>query len=165
MSQTVWRIATDTRTYKADDLSGIGAKITGGRWNEPGVAMVYAAQSRALTCLETFVHLNAGGLPLNRYLVAIDIPDDIWNAARMTEPKDHSVGWDAQPAGRVSVGVGTQWAVARTSALLIVPSAIVPEESNVLINPAHPDSTRISARKIRQWHYDPRTMKRRSAGL
>lgn len=160
MSHTVWRIATDTRDYEADDLTGAGAKITGGRWNEAGVAVVYAAQSRALACLETFVHLNAGGLPLNRYLVAIDIPDDIWKAARMTTPENHAIGWDAQPAGRVSVAYGTRWSVASSSAILIVPSAIVPEESNILINPAHPDSSRITARKLRKWLYDPRMTRR-----
>lgn len=160
MSQTIWRIATDTRDYEAHDLTGAGAKITGGRWNEAGVAMVYAAQNRALACLETFVHLNAGGLPLNRYLVAIDIPDDIWKAARIATPQDLGIGWDAQPAGRVSVAFGNKWALSRPTALLIVPSAIVPEESNILINPAHPDSIHITARKLRKWLYDPRMMKR-----
>ena len=78
MTCTVWRIATDTPNYEADDLSGAGAKATGGRWNEKGMAVVYASETRALACLETFVHLNAGGLPLNRYLVAITISDVIW---------------------------------------------------------------------------------------
>jgi RES domain-containing protein len=100
--------------------------------------MVYAAQTPALACLETFVHLNAGGLALNRYLVTIEIPDDVWNRARIVTPQDLGVGWDAQPAGRVSVAFGNQWAMSRSSALLILPSAIVPEESNVLVNPAHP---------------------------
>ncbi len=73
----MWRIATDTPTYEADDLSGAGAKATGGRWNAAGVACVYASETRALACLQTIVHLNAGGLPLNRNLVAVTIPDDI----------------------------------------------------------------------------------------
>jgi RES domain-containing protein len=77
LSQTVWRIATDTPTYEADDLSGAGAKVTGDRWNAAGAAVVYASQTRALACLETVVHLNAGGLPLNRYLVEVTIPDDL----------------------------------------------------------------------------------------
>lgn len=159
MSRTIWRIATDTRDYEADDLSGTGAMLTGGRWNEQGVPMVYAAQSRALACLETFVHLNAGGLPLNRYLVAVYIPDDLWDAAQISTVESLPVGWEAQPAGRVSITHGTQWAASRASALLIVPSAIVEEESNILINPAHPDSSRITARKVRKWLYDPRLRK------
>src|SRR3712207_8444198 len=62
VSRTVWRIATDTPDYEANDLSGAGAKVTGGRWNEKDVPVVYASETRALACLETVVHLNAGGL-------------------------------------------------------------------------------------------------------
>lgn len=156
MSRTLWRIATDTRDYEADDRTGAGAKATGGRWNEPGVPMLYASESRALACLETLVHLNAGGLPLNRYLVEIDVPDDLWAAAQVETPDSLRIGWDAEPAGRASIGFGTQWAKSRSSAIAVLPSAIVPEERNVLINPEHPDSARIAVRKVRKWLYDPR---------
>ncbi len=156
MSQTLWRIATDTRTYTADDMKGIGAKNTGGRWNDVGVAMVYTSTNRALACLETLVHMNAGGLPLNRYLVEIDVPDDIWAAAAVAMPASLPVGWDAAPAGMVSIIFGTSWANSNRSAILLVPSIIVPEEQNALINPAHPDAGRITARKVRKWLYDPR---------
>lgn len=156
MSTTVWRIATDTPAFVADDLSGTGAKSTGGRWNDVGAPVVYTSESRALACLETVVHLNAAGLPLNRYLVAITIPDDVWTKAQREDQFSLSVGWDALPAGRVSIAFGTGWLVARTSALLIIPSVIVPEEFNILINPQHTDSARISAAKIRKWTYDPR---------
>ena len=80
MTRTVWRIATDAPACEADDLTGAGAKLTGGRWNGNGVALVYAAESRSPACLETIVHLNAGGLPLNRTLVEVAIPDDVWGA-------------------------------------------------------------------------------------
>ena len=78
MSVALWRIAADTPRYAADDLSGNGAKATGGRWNALGQAMVYASVSRAMACLETMVHLNASGLPMNRYLVEISVPDALW---------------------------------------------------------------------------------------
>ncbi len=159
MSQTVWRIATDTRTYGADDLSGAGAKATGGRWNVAGVAIVYTSQTRALACLETVVHLNAGGLPLNRYLVEVTIPDDLWTDAQMTTSISLPVGWDAEPSGRTSIEFGTNWIRSGTSALLLVPSVIIPEEFNVLINPQHPGSARITATKARKWLYDPRLVR------
>jgi RES domain-containing protein len=159
LSHTVWRIATDTSTYEADDLSGIGAKSTGGRWNAAGMAVVYTSQTRALACLETVVHLNAGGLPLNRYLVEVTIPDDAWASARMTPLASLPVGWDAEPAGRASIEFGTNWLCSGTSALLVVPSVIVPEEFNVLINPRHPGSARMTAVKVRKWLYDPRLTK------
>jgi RES domain-containing protein len=156
VSRTVWRIATDTPGYEADDLGGAGAKATGGRWNEPGVALVYASESRALARLETIVHLNAGGLPLNRFLVELTIPDAVWTAAARKAAADLPVGWDAEPAGRVSIQFGTEWLRSGASALLLVPSVIVPEELNVLVNPNHPASAAISAAKLRKWLYDPR---------
>jgi RES domain-containing protein len=155
VSRKVWRIATDTPGYQADDLSGAGAKATGGRWNEPGVAVVYASETRALACLETIVHLNAGGLPFNRYLVEITIPDEVWDNAQTETANGLRVGWDAAPAAQVSIQVGTTWVRTGGSALLLVPSIIVPEERNVLINPAHADTARITAVKQRKWLYDP----------
>ena len=160
MTVSFWRIAAETKSYPADDLSGSGAKIAGGRWNELGTAMVYAASSRALACLETVVHLNSSGLPLNRYLVEILVPDDLHVAARAAKPTAWPVGWDAEPAGRASIEVGTRWASRNSSAILLVPSVIVPEEDNLLINPAHPDAHRVMARKVRKWPYDPRMVRK-----
>lgn len=156
MNKTVWRIATDTPNYLAEDLTGAGAKVTGGRWNQDGVSMVYASETRALACLETIVHLNAGGLPFNRYLIEVTIPDKVWAKAQRETQASLSLGWEAEPAGRVSIQFGTNWVRSASSAVLVVPSVIVPEEFNVLINPAHADSARITAIKVRRWLYDPR---------
>ncbi|MBS0561578.1 MAG: RES domain-containing protein [Proteobacteria bacterium] len=156
MSVIAYRIGTDTPAYEANDLSGKGAEITGGRWNEKGVAAIYAAESRALACLETLVHLAAGGLPFNRYLVEISIPDAVWSAARRETQTSLPVGWDAEPAGRASIAFGTEWLRSRISAVLVISSVIVPEERCILMNPAHPDSAGIRAVKSRRWLYDPR---------
>lgn len=156
MTQALWRIGSDTPDYEAHDLSGTGAERTGGRWNPKGVPVVYASESRALACLETIVHLNAGGLPLNRYLVRIDAPTDLCTAAITLDPSALPVGWDAGPPGKVSIDQGRDWLLGKASALLVVPSVIVPEERNVLINPSHPDAARISAVKVRKWTYDGR---------
>lgn len=156
MSQAVWRIAADTARYPADDLSGEGAKATGGRWNAQDHALLYTSTTRALACLETVVHLNSGGLPLNRYLVEIVIPDPVWTAAQRETAASLPVGWDAEPASLTSIRLGTDWLMAKSSALLILPSVIVPEEFNVLVNPAHPDAAGIIGRKLRKWLYDPR---------
>ena len=156
MSQVVWRIAADTAIYPADDLSGNGAKATGGRWNRRDHAVVYTSTTRALACLETIVHLNASGLPLNRYLVEVTIPNQVWAAAQRESQASLPVGWDAEPASLTSIDFGTSWVVSRSSALLVLPSVIVPEELNVLINPAHPDAGGLTCRKLRKWLYDPR---------
>ena len=121
--------------------------------------MVYTSESRALACLETVVHLNAGGLPLNRYLVQITISDKIWDRAQRETALNLPVGWDAEPTGQTSISFGTQWLRMGGSVLLIVPSVIVEDEFNVLINPLHSDLSFITATKIRKWRYDPRLTK------
>jgi RES domain-containing protein len=155
----VWRIATDTPDYTADDLTGAGAKASGGRWNRKGTAVVYASGSAALACLETLVHLGASALPLNRYLVRIEIPDEVF-ARRMVvdelAPAARRVGWDAEPAGKVSLDLGGAWAAGAGAAVLEVPSVILPEEANFLINPGHPDAAGIRAAKLRRFDYDRR---------
>ncbi len=156
MSRTVWRIGADTPDYEADDLTGAGAKATGGRWNDKELAVLYTSESRALACMETLVHFKAGGLPLNRYLVRIDIPEAVWAKAQTETEATMPVGWDAEPAGRASLRFGSDWLKGKATALLILPSVIVPEELNILINPIHPDSRGVSATKVRRWNYDAR---------
>lgn len=156
MTVSLWRIATDTPNYRADDLSGSGAKITGGRWNRPGTALVYAAESIALAALETVVHLTGGmSLPLNRILVRIDVPDDQW-AERTVFDRAASVGWDVEPPGTVSLDWGNAWAASAATLLAEVPSVVVPESSNVLINPAHPSLVTLRVTRVRRWTYDGR---------
>lgn len=151
----LWRIATDTLQYEAHDLSGRGAERSGGRWNRPGTALVYASTSRALACLETVVHLGADSLPLNRYLVEITLPTDLWGQAVELDAAA-LVGWDAVPVGKASLDWGAAWVAGGRSLLARVPSVIVPEGVNVLINPAHPDAARLRAVKRRRWLYDAR---------
>jgi RES domain-containing protein len=150
---TLWRIGSDTPGYTAEDLAGIGAERSGGRWNRKGTRLVYASMSRALACLETLAHLGSGDLPLNRYLVAIRVGDADWAARTGFDPASH-VGWDAEPPGMVSLEWGTNWVVGSSSLLAEVPSVIVPEESNILINPRHPNVAALGARKVRKWSYD-----------
>lgn len=152
----LWRISTDTREYQAYDLSGKGAEKTGGRWNRPGRPVVYTASTVALACLETVVHLNAGDLPLNRFLVRIELPDRLWAACQRLRPVDLPTGWSAIPEGKVSLDVGDAWLAAASTALLAVPSVIVPEEYNVLLNPLHADAAALKAIKARPWFYDQR---------
>ena len=154
MDVTVWRIAADTRDYEAHEISGKGAEKTGGRWNRKGTPLVYASASRALACLETVVHFGYA-LPLNRYLVRIVIPAGLWRTRVVLDPGD-LVGWDAEPLGKASMDWGSTWAQGRMALLAEVPSVIVPEEHNILINPDHPDAAKVTAVKIRRWTYDHR---------
>ena len=154
--QRIWRIATQGPTWRADDLSGLGAARDPGRWNSTGVPVVYASTTIALACLETLVHFSGDqGLPLARWLVAIDLPWEHWRQAITLNPEELD-GWDAMPAPSVSSDWGTQWLAAQRSVLALVPSVIVPEERNVLINPAHPGWHDLRAKVMRRWTYDSR---------
>lgn len=149
----LWRIATETRQYRADDLGGGGAARSPGRWNEPGQAVVYAAPSIAVAVLETAAHIDDAGLPLNRYLVRIDLPPRVWQARTELDVATLPPTWNAIPAGATSAQLGAAWLRSGTSAILLVPSAIVPEERAALINPAHPDAARIKATVVRPFEY------------
>ena len=152
----VWRIAADTPDYGADDASGKGAERTGGRWNRKGTPMLYCSATVALACLETLVHLAATApLPLNRFLVRIGVPPSAWRDRTVLQPGEH-IGWESEPPGIVSIGWGDDWAGSAASLLAEVPSVIVPEEANILINPRHRDAKRLRVRKVRRWTYDPR---------
>ncbi len=138
VSFTLWRIGVDAPEYLADDLTGKGAEMTGGRWNRKGTPVLYTSTSIALACLETMVRLKQRGLPLNRYLVKLGVSRKTWDARETRAAANLPVGWNAQPEGKVSLDLGDEWLAGVASPLLVVPSAIVPEENNVLVNPAHP---------------------------
>lgn len=154
MTVAVWRIAVEAHTCSANDLRGISSKVTGGRWNSRGKPVVYCATNIALATLETIRFIRSGRFPLNRFLVRVDIPPAVWDRRLVLDPLPG--GWDAIPAGLAARTAGDDWAAAGTSALLLVPSVIAPDEYNVLINPRHPDAPAITAKTLKRWVYDPR---------
>ena len=162
MLKAVYRITSETPEFTADDLSGGGAAKAGGRWNVVGSPLVYCAASRALAYLETLAHLIPGLTPGtkppgNRCLIEVTVPKAVWEK-RHHARKDSKFpgGWKVHPAGKGSVDYGTAWLAAMTSALLIVPSVVVPDEDNILINPLHPDAKGIKAKNTGQWQFDHR---------
>ena len=149
----LWRIASETRQYGAADLSGAGAAAKPGRWNAIGEAVLYAAPTIAMAVLETAAHIDDAGLPQNRILVRIDVPEKMWRA-RITLGVDAlPVAWAAIPAGCTSVGFGSRWIREGASALLEVPSVIVPEETVVALNATHPEIERLKATVVRRFDY------------
>jgi RES domain-containing protein len=158
LSAVAWRIAKETLEFAAADLSGGGAARTGGRWNSAGKAVVYASESVALAYLETLVHLGRE-LPRNRYLVRLSIPPSVWSKALQPNLRSLPKTWRAQPPGLGSVAFGDAWLRGAQSAVLRLPSAIVPEDNNVLINPNHADARHITAEVVRELRYDPRLLR------
>ncbi|WP_424814083.1 RES family NAD+ phosphorylase [Roseococcus sp. YIM B11640] len=129
--------------------SGMGAALGGGRWNAVGVPVIYAASSQALSMLEVLV--QGGDFSLPRAAVAALLPDDL-----------HVETLDPLPAGWREVdsptarAAGMEWLLSGRGAVLRVPSVIVPEESNYLVNPAHPDAARIAVGAPVPVEWDPR---------
>jgi len=126
----------------------------GGRWNTKGTRMVYCASHLSLGCLEILVHADLRHLPNNLLAFAIDIPDGtplkVLNAATLP------AGWDQVPGPERLKEIGAAWAAGKTEAILVVPSAIIPEEQNYLINPDHPDAARLVVNPGRPFHFDSR---------
>lgn len=150
----LWRIAADMRTYPATDLSGGGAAKSPGRWNNEKERVIYASQTISIAVLETAAHVDDAGLPLNRYLIELDVPDHVWAQREEVDMASLPVTWSAIPAGNGSAGVGSRWLTAKSSPILLVPSVIVPEERASLINPLHPESSLITARIERLFEYN-----------
>lgn len=150
----LWRIAADTRKYAADDLGGGGAAASPGRWNDEKQPVLYTAPTIAIAVLETAAHVDDAGLPLNRYLVRIEVPDDVWAAREELDLATLPVTWSAIPAGRASVKIGSEWLASMRSPILLVPSVIVPEEWAGLVNPRHPFAKRITASIVRLFEYN-----------
>ena len=150
----LWRIAKDTRDFTSTDLTGGGAAITGGRWNSEGNHVVYASTSISLCTLETLAHLGDDIACRNRFLVSIEIPGNLWKNREIRTPKQLPPTWVAEPPGLGSTQVGDAWLKAGNGLLLLVPSVIVPEEFNVLINPKHKGAELIKAKVVRQYIYD-----------
>ena len=150
----LWRIAAQTRRYAADDLSGAGAAKSPGRWNDDGQPVLYTAPTIGIAVLETAAHVDDAGLPLNRYLVRIEVPDAVWAAREVLDVAKLPVTWAAIPAGRASIQAGGEWLRGGRTAIFEVPSVIVPEESAALINPLHPDAKLLIAKIVRLFEYN-----------
>lgn len=157
MTRSVFRIASASPNYNYNDMSGKGAELSGGRWNRKGYPVIYAASSVALAALETIVHTDTGAWPLNRYVLEIAIPSALWDRAEDIQALSVLPAvWDAQPAPKETLDYGDKWLTSKRSAILVVPSVIVPQETNILINPAHPDAGQIKIVRTTRFIYDGR---------
>lgn len=136
------------------DLSGEGAKLFGGRWNKPGQPALYAAGSRSLAILEFLAHVQTTDFDL--YLVQLSVPAHMCHPLKLTDlPK----GWQTLPA-HASVQFGNQFLQSKQHLAYVLPSVLVPEESNVLINPLHPHAKRIKIEGKRKLNIDFRLAQR-----
>lgn len=145
-----WRIVKQRHAGTA--FSGEGAAKTGGRWNSRGVPVVYASSTLSLAALESLVHLNP---PVLFKYVAFPIEFD---DALVASPGRLPADWSLEPPGPASKAIGDAWVHGSKSAVLAVPTVIIPAETNYLLNPAHPNFKRISIGKPQPFAFDPRLL-------
>lgn len=145
-----WRIA---RERLALDRSGAGGLHAGGRWHAQGVPVIYAGLSIAICAMEKLVH-TGHILPGDLMLVALSLPDE--PALYETPDVARLPDWDAPMPGAVSVDYGTDFLRSGRALGLVVPSAVIPEAHNLVINPLHPAFARVSLTLLRPFRFDQR---------
>ena len=148
---TAWRIVKTRRT--ADAFNGEGARKFGGRWSSPGTPVVYTASSQSLAALEMLVHLKSSQI-LDRYsVIPVTFEDEL---IEVVDPGQLPGQWRHAPAPAAVRAIGDDWVKAGGSAVLKVPSAVVPAEWNYLLNPGHAAFARISLGVAAPFEFDPR---------
>ncbi|UCD35344.1 MAG: RES family NAD+ phosphorylase [Nitrospiraceae bacterium] len=152
-----WRIVRKKRL--ADAFTGEGARLGGGRWNKAGIPAVYISETLSLAAIELFVHFTRKDLKLGRSLLAI--PVEIPATLRQDElsMKELPPDWRTSPPPNSTKALGSAWAAKGNSAVLRVPSAIIPEEYNLVLNPRHPDFRKIKIGRPRSFSLDERMWK------
>ncbi len=149
---TAWRIVKARHARAA--FSGQGAADYGGRWNSRGVAVIYVSLTKSLAALETLVHLNP---PARFKFVVFQLQFD--DALVEEFPaKKLPADWRVEPPPPSTQRIGDAWVRQARSAVLALPSVIIPSERNFLLNPAHPDFKKISIGKPAPFEFDPRLL-------
>jgi RES domain-containing protein len=127
----VYRVAS--RRYAPDNCEG--AKLYGGRWNKLGTSVIYSSASRSLAALEVIV--NNGAIPGDYHVVVIKVPEGL--SIEIAELEDLPNGWPESDSSSRTADLGSEWVSSLRTAVLRVPSAVIPAEYNYILNPQHPD--------------------------
>lgn len=144
MSPRVYRVCRAVHAR----LDGAGARLVGGRWNSPGTAVVYMAESVSLAVLENLVHMSREDFPTGYVVVSAVIPDGV----RVMGEEELA----ARYGERSMTELGDAWVKGMESAVLRVRSRVVGEEHNFLLNPAHGQFGRIVVEAARPFEFDTR---------
>ena len=148
----VWRIAKER--YALDRI-GTGGLLEGGRWHQMGQPVIYAGLTVEISTLEKLAHTGPH-LPADLVLVAIHLPDDPALYVDRTDIASLPPGWDSIPPGFASAELGAEFLRSGKALGLIIPSAIVPEASNIVINPMHRAFSSVTMEIRRPFQFDQR---------
>ena len=152
MTFTAWRLTK--RKHVRVAFNGAGARIYGGRWNSPGTPVVYTAQGQSLAVLELLVHLDDPLLLAETFaLIPVEIDTGfVLELSRSALPTN----WQGMSSAAQLRSIGDDWVRNASSAVLKVPSAVVPAESNFLLNPRHPSFAKLRIGKPTSFQFDAR---------
>jgi RES domain-containing protein len=142
------------KAYARSPLDGEGAYRYGGRWSSAGTRLCYTSEHQSLAMLEYFVHLDSDNAPADLALVTAEVPDDL-PTERILADKLPSQ-WRRAPAPPELARIGDEFVQKADHLILIVPSALAPNENNWLLNPQHPDFKRVVLAPVEPLNYDPR---------
>lgn len=134
-------------------MNGEGARLNGGRHNSRGTAIVYAAESISLAVLEILVHLEREELLQSYVMCRVEFDE------RLVEEYDRKLlpsNWSNSPSPLEAQSIGNQWALEQRSAVLKLPSAVIPEESHYLVNPLHPEFSQVRLYEPKAFEFDAR---------
>jgi RES domain-containing protein len=150
----VWRL---TRAgHQA--LDGEGARLNGGRWNTDGKPVIYTSTTLSLAALEYLVHVEPLLAPSDLVAIEIELPEGEGVGAQVDPGQFPEGDWQQYPAPEWQAELGDTWIEDGTFLWLAVPSAVVPQEYNVLINPHHPRSGEIRVASTRAFAFDRRLL-------
>jgi RES domain-containing protein len=152
-----WRLVRKRRL--PDAFTGEGARLGGGRWNHVGTPVVYVSETLSLAALELFIHFTRKDIKFSKSLLAVpvEIPDGL--KVIEVSVKSLSSDWRVSPPSNSTKDIGTEWAQKGSSPVLRVPSAVIPDEYNLLLNPKHSDFVKIMIGKPQPFRLDERLWK------
>ena len=139
--------------WVATAMNGDGAKISGGRWNPPGVSVVYLGDSRALAALEILVHTGREAVSWDWRVITVDIPDELIDMPDASKLPD---GWDAVPSSIASMKFGADWVSEGRNPAILLPSAVIPAENALILNVRHPAMGRVKISTPEPFLFDAR---------
>jgi RES domain-containing protein len=156
----VWRICL--KRFAEAAFLGEGARLYSGRWNPAGVPMVYTSTSLSLAAMEFFVHIEIGTEPANLVSVSAELPVDESELRQRGEELTANLPEDWRRLDHPALRqMGPDWVASGSSLAMMVPSVVIEGEWNILINPNHPDVSRIKRAEPKPFHFDARMFRMR----
>lgn len=140
--------------YAATPLDGEGARLVGGRWSPKGIPVAYCASSLSLAVLEQLVHVDPATLPGDLVAIELEIPEDL--ILRCLSMTNLPLDWRKETWKEALQAMGMSWVNDGNEVGLLVPSVIVPNEQNILLNSRHPDITKVRIVSKNSFTLDPR---------